>query len=96
VDPGRYPGFRPKGEQITAAMVVPIEARGELIGVLNASSRTENHEYTEEDLQALQVFAEHAGIACRHAEQADWMRQTIRRLDAALQEQERGGQITAA
>ncbi len=89
VEPDRYPGFRPKNERITAAMVVPIEARGELIGVLNASSRTEHHEYSDEDLQAFQVFAEHAGIACRHAEQADWMRQTIRRLDAALQERDR-------
>jgi putative methionine-R-sulfoxide reductase with GAF domain len=84
VDTSRYPGFKPKGYAINAAMVVPIEVRGELVGVLNVSSRSENRDYGEDDLQALQVFAENAGIAVRHAEQANWMRETIQRLDNAL------------
>ena len=88
VDATQYPGFKPKSEAISAAMVVPIEVRGELVGVLNVSSRSENRDYGEDDLQALQVFAENAGIAVRHAEQADWMRQTIQRLDAALAERD--------
>ncbi len=88
VDAAQYPGFKPKSEAISAAMVVPIEVRGELVGVLNVSSRSENRDYGEDDLQALQVFAENAGIAVRHAEQADWMRQTIQRLDAALAERD--------
>ncbi len=86
VDPEKYPGFKPKGYSINAAMVVPIEVRGELVGVLNISSRSETRDYGDDDLQALQVFAEHAGIVIRHAEQANWMRQTIQRLDAALRQ----------
>jgi len=88
VDPSQYPGFKPKSYAINAAMVVPIEVRGELVGVLNVSSRSENHDYGEDDLQALQVFAENAGIAVRHAEQANWMRETITRLDNALAERD--------
>ncbi len=88
VDAAKYPGFKPKSEAISAAMVVPIEVRGELVGVLNVSSRSGDRDYGEDDLQALQVFAENAGIAVRHAEQADWMRQTIQRLDAALAERD--------
>ena len=69
-----------------AAMVVPVSLRGELVGVLSVSSSKPGLVYSDDDLQALQVFAETAGICCRHAEQTDWMRQTIQRLDAALQE----------
>lgn len=69
-----------------AAMVVPVSLRGELVGVLSVSSSKPGLIYSDDDLQALQVFAETAGICCRHAEQTDWMRQTIQRLDAALQE----------
>jgi hypothetical protein len=69
-----------------AAMIVPIELREELIGVLTVSTSRPDVAYEEEDLQALQVFAETAGVCCRHAEQTDWMRKTIQRLDAALQE----------
>jgi GAF domain-containing protein len=58
--------------------------RRELIGVLNVTSHDRRVQYTEEDLQALLVFAESAGICCRHAEQAAWMRDTIRRLDGEL------------
>ena len=58
-------------------MVVPIEVRGELVGVISASSRSEDRDYDTDDLQAMHVFAEHAGIVIRHAEQANWMRQTI-------------------
>jgi len=84
VNPGDYVGFRPQTRAPQAAMVVPIELRDELIGVLNVSSHAPDTRYTDEDLQAIMVFAENAGICCRHAEQAEWMRQTIRRLDAAL------------
>jgi len=79
----RAPGTLP-----VAAMVVPFSLRGELVGVLSVSSSAAGTVYTDEDLQALQVFAETAGTCCRHAEQTDWMRQTIQRLDAALQVRE--------
>ena len=69
-----------------AAIVVPILLRGDLVGVLAVSSGSRDAFRVEEDLQALQVFAETAGICCRHAEQTDWMRQTIQRLDSTLQQ----------
>ena len=36
--------------------------------------------YDEEDLRALEVFAENAGTCIRQAERAEWMRQTIERM----------------
>ena len=87
IDVTRYPGFKPSGD-IHAAMVVPILVRDELVGVLNVGGRKGEREYEEGDLQALMVFAENAGITCRHAEQTNWMRATIQRLDAELRQKE--------
>lgn len=70
----------------SAAIIVPIILRDELIGVLSVSSSSPEACYSDEDLHSLQLFAETAGICCRHAEQTDWMRQTIQRLDATLQD----------
>ena len=70
-------GLQPSDNPLAAAMVVPIVVRNELVGVINVSSRSDECEYTQEDMQALHVMAENAGVACRHAEQARWMRETI-------------------
>jgi len=80
VDPGRYPGLKIQAMKLTAAMVVPIMVRDELVGVLNISSRAPNTIYIEEDLRALEVFAENAGTCIRQAERSEWMRQTIDRM----------------
>ena len=77
VDMNKYPGLKLKSASVTAAMVVPILLRGELYGVLNISSRTPGVTFNEEDLQAMQVFAENAGTVIRHSEQAEWMRKMI-------------------
>lgn len=95
IDTSRYEGFRPKEYAITASMVVPIEVREELVGVLNVTNPSDGTSFEAEDLQALQVFAEHAGITCRHAEQAEWMRQTIHHLDEALRTQQSAGHRAA-
>lgn len=76
-DPSRYPGLKLKDPSITAAMVVPIVLRDELVGVLNVSNRSPEARYTEEDLQALLVFAENAGTCIRHTEHVEWMRKSI-------------------
>jgi transcriptional regulator with GAF, ATPase, and Fis domain len=68
-----------------SAMVAPILMREELVGVLSVSSSAHLATFGEDDLQAMLLFAESVGICCRHAEQTSWMRQTIQRLDAALQ-----------
>jgi len=73
-------GMQPATNPLAAAMVVPIVVRNELVGIINVSSRSDECEYSQEDMQALHVMAENAGVACRHAEQARWMRETIERL----------------
>ena len=65
---------------LTATILVPIMVRDELVGVLNISSRAPGTTYDEEDLRALEVFAENAGTCIRQAERAEWMRQTIERI----------------
>lgn len=63
--------------EISAAMVVPIILRDELVGVINVSARKEAARFDEEDLHALHVFASNAGTCIRHTEHAAWMRQVI-------------------
>lgn len=69
-----------RDQAISAAMVVPIVVRDELVGVLNISSRSQAVSYDDEDLRALQVFAENAGTCIRHTEHVEWMRQSIQQL----------------
>jgi transcriptional regulator with GAF, ATPase, and Fis domain len=76
----KYPHLQRGDASISAAMVVPIILRGELVGILNISTRQPGARYDAIDLQALQVFAENAGSCIRHTQQADWMRKTIQRL----------------
>ena len=76
----KYPGLNVKDLEIMAAMVVPIVVRGELVGVLNISTKLPNIEYDGEDLKALVVFAETAGFCIRHTERTEWMRKTIHNL----------------
>ena len=77
VDPKTYPGLELDQRGLFAAMVVPILVRDELVGVLNISSRSRGTVYSEEDLQALEVFAINAGTCIHQAERTEWMRQTI-------------------
>jgi len=74
------PGLELKKKELTAAMVVPVILRDELVGVINVSARTPNIDFDHDDVHALQAFAENVGAAIRHAEQAEWMRATIRKL----------------
>lgn len=90
IDPAQFRDFRLKEGRPSWSMVVPILLRDELVGVLNVSSRSPEISYDQEDLQALLVFAENAGICIRHTEQTEWMRQTNRKLEAALAEYESG------
>jgi GAF domain-containing protein len=83
-DMSQYEGLELNSRGITAAMVVPIIVRNELVGVLNASSRDPETRYTSDDLQSLSVFAENVGTVIRHSEHAEWMRQTIERLRSQL------------
>jgi len=77
IDISKYPGLDVGQRGLFAAMVVPIMVRVELVGVLNISSRSRGLIYSEDDLQALDVFAVNAGICIHQAERTEWMRQTI-------------------
>lgn len=77
IDVSNYPGLEVGQRGLYAAMVVPIIVRDELVGVLNISSRSRGLSYSEEDLQALDVFAVNAGTCIHQAERTEWMRQTI-------------------
>jgi hypothetical protein len=74
------PALKLTSTSLLAAMVVPIILRDELVGVINVSSRSPDLQYKEDDLHALKVFAQNAGACIRHAEQSEWMRQTIDNL----------------
>lgn len=82
-DMSKYPGLELRSLDLTAAMVVPIVTRDELVGVLNISSRVPDVEYTDDDVRALEVFAENAGACIRHMERAEWMRQVIEKQQSA-------------
>ncbi len=83
-DPSKYPGLALKNASLSSAMVVPIILRDELVGVLNVSSRSRKVNYDQDDLKALEVFAENVGSCIRHTEQASWMRQMIQKLQLTL------------
>jgi GAF domain-containing protein len=48
-------------------MSAPLYARSEPVGVLNVSVSDGDRSYSEHDLRALTVFAEHAAIAIANA-----------------------------
>jgi putative methionine-R-sulfoxide reductase with GAF domain len=79
-DAEKYKGLEFKNPSLLSAMVVPIVTRDELVGVLNVSSNDPGIRYSDEDLLALCVFAENAGICIRHNEQAKMLRQMIQEL----------------
>src|SRR5262249_28664898 len=68
-DPTDPPELPLRAGSLSAAIVVPIILREELVGVINVGSRAPGTEYNVDDLQALNVFAENAGACIRHAEQ---------------------------
>jgi two-component system sensor histidine kinase KdpD len=63
----RFRRFVPKDRKVRSAMSAPLWARAEPVGVLNVSVSEGDREYTEHDLRALTVFAEHAAIAINNA-----------------------------
>ena len=83
LDPQALTALRTQQRATTAAIVVPILVREELVGVINVVSEQPGTVYDDEDLRALQVFAENVGSCIRHTQQAEWMRQLIQHHTAA-------------
>lgn len=63
---GRHGPSR-SGGRITTAMVVPLQVRDELVGVLNLASGPERPPFTRFDLRSVSVFAETAAAAINNA-----------------------------
>ncbi len=63
----RFRRLAPKDRTVRSAMSAPLYARSEPVGVLNVSVSEGERVYTEHDLRALTVFAEHAAIAIANA-----------------------------
>jgi two-component system sensor histidine kinase KdpD len=63
----RFRRFVPKDRSVRSAMSAPLYARSEPMGVLNVSVSDGDRLYTEHDLRAITVFAEHAAIAIANA-----------------------------
>jgi two-component system, OmpR family, sensor histidine kinase KdpD len=65
-DAEQFVNYSPPERPPHSAMCVPLENRGDLLGVLNLNA-SERRAYTEHDLRALTVFAEHAAISIANA-----------------------------
>lgn len=66
---------------IHSAMSVPLIRRDELVGVLNVNETQGRREFTEQDLNALGFFAEHAAVAIGNARLFEQERDTVARLE---------------
>lgn len=85
-DLDKYFGTRDKYRHTTAAMIAPIILRNELIGIINVSSCQPGSTYEEDDLRALQVFAENAGACILNAERIELLtRRENNEEEASLQ-----------
>jgi GAF domain-containing protein len=75
-----------KTQKAYSAMVVPIFVGEALVGVLNVSQRSGQVNYNEEDLKALQVFAENVGARIRHVEERRILLRRIEMLEKQIPE----------
>jgi signal transduction histidine kinase len=66
---------------IRSSMCVPLLRRDELLGVLNLNETEGKRRFTEHDLEALGLFAEHAAIAIGNASLFEQERETVHRLE---------------
>ena len=66
---------------IRSSMCVPLIRRDELMGVLNLNETAGKRQFTEQDLEALGLFAEHAAIAIGNASMFEQERETVQRLE---------------
>ena len=66
---------------ISSAMSVPLVRNDELLGVLNLNETFGRRRFSEQDLNSLGLFAEHAAIAIGNASIFEKERETIERLE---------------
>lgn len=78
---GELVGLGHPERNIYSAMSVPLERRGQLLGVLNVNETEGKRAFSEEDLHVLSLFAEYAAIAIGNAQQFEKERETVARLE---------------
>ena len=88
-DPSDYPGLEFNSITISAAMVVPVVLNNELVGVININTQSKAVDYDENDLRALQMYAENVGACIHNAQNHDRMKRTIRELEVAVRTQDK-------
>ena len=85
VEPGKYPGLNFKSRDLSAAVVVPIIVKNDVIGILNISTRSTQTMYDEEDERAIQAFADNVGACVQAGMTSQRMRDTIQKQQRELQ-----------
>lgn len=78
-DPFRFPGHEDRDQTVDSAMSVPLENRGELLGVLNVNAEAAR-DFSEYDLRALALFAEQAAGAIANAHLYETEREHVAEL----------------
>lgn len=87
--PDQFPHFISKARDVRSSISVPLFRDDEPLGVLNVSVTAVDREYTDRDLEALEIFSEHAGVALANArafEQERSARQRLAEADERRQE----------
>lgn len=78
---GLFEGLEEKERAIVSAVSVPLIGQDTLYGVLNVNSLSGARHFSEYDLRALGLFAEHAAIAIRNASVYEQEKQVVKRLE---------------
>lgn len=78
---GLFEDFEEKDRPIASALSVPLLSGTELQGVLNVNDMSGKRAFSEYDLRALQLFAEHAADSIRNARVYDKERSAVARLE---------------
>lgn len=78
--PHLFKAWKESQRPIASAISVPLIGDNELYGVLNINDLNNTKAFTEYDLRAVGLFAEHAAIAIRNSRLFAKERQTIQRL----------------
>lgn len=78
---GFFEGLASKERPISSAVSVPLVSSGELRGVLNVNDFAGRRRFSEYDLRALQLFAEHAAAAIRNARAYEQERKAVAQLE---------------
>jgi two-component system, OmpR family, sensor histidine kinase KdpD len=78
-DPAQFANLAPRAVPVHSAMSVPLVNRGEVLGVLNVNAGPER-EFSEYDLRALTLFAEHAAVSIANARLYEHERERVSEL----------------